>query len=272
MPTERRAQFAAPFVGRERELALIEQKLAQAQKGSPRVVLFAGEAGVGKTSLLLQTISSAKAKGWHVLLGSAYDSGGMPAYLPFIEALQAYMRHRSPEDLRSQMGDLASHLALILPDVARVVPDLGERPHLDAESARYALFESVAAFLEGISASSEGLLLCLEDLHWTDDSTLLLLEHVIRRVDSVPFMVAATYRDTDLEVASPLSRTLEMLARTPSSQLLELKCLGQDSVRAMLTALAGAEPPPRLLKALHQQTEGNPFFIREVPRPRGPAI
>src|SRR6185503_7211131 len=105
-------------------------------------------------------------------------------------------------------------VALLLPELRQLVPDLATHTHIDPQNDRYQLFESVSAFLTAISGSSQsGLLLCLDDLQWADDSTLLLIEHVVRRVSEAPLLILATYRDTDLEVGRPFARTLEQLTR-----------------------------------------------------------
>src|SRR5687768_15496843 len=89
-----------PFVGRARELAILVDRLRTAKPGDEPVVLISGEPGIGKTRLLGEAAAHAKSEGWRVLLGHAYDSEGMPPYLPFIEALQDYVRVCPPDDLR----------------------------------------------------------------------------------------------------------------------------------------------------------------------------
>ena len=135
----------------------------------------------------------------------------------------------------------------------------------DRQSDRYRLFESVSAFLTAISRSSKsGLLLCLDDLQWADDSTLLLIEHVVRRVTETPFLIVATYRDTDLEAGRPFARTLEQLTRQGLSRRLDLKRLDAEDIGAMLAVLGRPEPPSALVEAIRHETEGNPFFVQEV--------
>jgi DNA-binding CsgD family transcriptional regulator len=254
-----------PFVGRQRELASLANRLDTARRGEAGVVLISGEPGIGKSRLLQEAAEQAEQEGWRVLLGRAYDSEGMPPYLPFIEALQDYVRLCPVEELQPQLGHGAAQVALILPEVGRRLPDLQPRPRIDAETARYALYESVSDFLEAIArASKAGLLLCLDDLQWADHSTLLLVEHLLRHLAGVPFLIVATYRDTDLAVARPLARTLEQLTRQRVSQRLDVKRLSLDEVGFMLAAIGRPGPPLPLVKAVYDETEGNPFFIREV--------
>jgi predicted ATPase len=149
------------------------------------------------------------------------------------------------------------------------VPDVRRRlPHLtlpEGEAERYRLFDSVADFLGKIArASNSGVLLCLDDLQWADDSTLLLLEHLCRRLANAPLLVVGAYRDTDLDVARPLARTLEYLSRLRIAQRMDVKRLDMDGVRQMLAHLGTPEPPSALVAAVYAETEGNPFFVQEV--------
>src|SRR5215472_4423115 len=109
-----------PLVGRDRELTTLAHLLEEARRGHSGVILVAGEPGIGKTRLLLEFAQRARADNGHVLLGRAYESEGMPPYLPFIEALRDYLRTCRPDEVRA-------HLDGITPDVLRLLPDLASR-------------------------------------------------------------------------------------------------------------------------------------------------
>jgi predicted ATPase len=109
----------APLVGRERELRTLERLLKEARGGRSGVVVVAGEPGIGKTRLLLEFAQRARAEDWHVLLSQAYDSEGMPPYLPFIEALQDYLRTRRPDEVRANLEGIAPDVLELLPDIVR---------------------------------------------------------------------------------------------------------------------------------------------------------
>jgi DNA-binding CsgD family transcriptional regulator len=233
--------------------------------GRRRVVLVAGEPGVGKTRLLLESGLQAEAEGWSVVAGHAYDSEGMPPFLPFIEALQQYSRTCSSTELRGQLGEFGPEIALLLPELRRRFPDLPEAAPIDPDSQRYLLFEGVSSLLRSIARGpAAGLLLCLEDIHWADASTLLLLEHVARQPATAPLLIIASYRDTELEVGRPLAHTLENLTRQELSQRIDLRRLSKEEVAALLAARGQSSPPASLLQSVFAETEGNPFFVQEV--------
>ncbi|MGH2600909.1 MAG: AAA family ATPase, partial [Dehalococcoidia bacterium] len=132
-----------PFVGRQRELALLLARLAAAEAGQGGVALVGGEPGIGKTRLLLELAGCARAQGWQILIGRAYQAEWMPSYLPFKEALREYVRACPAEDLRAQLGKGAAEVALLVPEVHDRLTNLPPSPPLSADSERYRLFESV---------------------------------------------------------------------------------------------------------------------------------
>src|SRR5688572_16988743 len=171
----------------------------------------------------------------------------MPPYLPFIEALREHVQSCPLDELRAQLGDGAADVALVLPDVARRLSGTSTPSQVD----RSQLFDSLSSFIDAIArASARGLVLCLDDVHWADDTTLLLLEHVCRRLHETPVLVIAAYRDTELDASRPLARTLELLTRQRMSQRLDVKRLDLDGVRSMLAALGRPEPPSPLVEAV----------------------
>jgi len=106
-----------PFVGRERERALLLERLKAAGDGQGGVVLVAGEPGIGKTRLLEELADGARAAGWTVIGGRAYETEGLPPYLPFIEAVSEWANACTDDNLRSCLGGSAAEVALLVPEV-----------------------------------------------------------------------------------------------------------------------------------------------------------
>jgi DNA-binding CsgD family transcriptional regulator len=227
--------------------------------------LISGEPGIGKTRLVEESAALALDQGWIVLKGHAYGSDGMPPYLPFREALGEYTRGLSQDDLRKQLDSGTTDLALILPELPRLMPEFFSQMRSDPQPDRYRLFESVSEFLGAITRDDgSGLLLCIDDLHWADDATLLLLEHMTHHQWDTRLVILGTYRNTELDAAGPLARLLEQLSRQRMGLRLFLNPLDEADVAALLAALGGSTPPSSLVATLYAETEGNPFFVQEV--------
>ncbi len=185
-----------PLVGRQRELAVLMERLTDAVRGVLTVALVAGEPGIGKSRLLEEVAAWARARGHAVLRGGAVDAEGMPPYLPLIEALGAYVRAAEPEVLRARAGVHATVLATVLPELALRLGDLPAGYSLPPEQARLRLFEAVGALLLALAGSGTppGLLLVLDDLHWADAATLDLVCDVARRYPQAPLLLLGAYR------------------------------------------------------------------------------
>jgi len=188
---------------------------------------------------------------------------GAPPYIAFVEILESAARVIPPPALREALGDSAPEVAKLLPELRRLFPDIPPPLELPPEQERHYLLNSVREFLAR-AARAQPLLLVLDDLHWGDDSTLLLLQHIAQQLREVPVLILGTYRDVELDVGRPLARALEGLLRQRLAHRIALRRLPQDGVAAMLRALSGQQPPALLVQAVYAETEGNPFFVEEV--------
>ncbi len=256
---------STPFIGRKRELAVLTARLAEAHAGRGGVSLVGGEPGIGKTRLERELSERARAAGWLVLAGRAYDSEAVSSYLPFIEALRPYVRACTQDELQAQLADGAADIALLVREVRSRLPDLPESPALSSEAMRFRLFESVTDFLcSAARAARIGLLLVLDDLHWMDTASLLLFQHVSRRITGVPLLMVGTYRTVSLDRSRTFDTILAGLHRERLADSLTLPSLARDEVAAFVEMLVGVAPAPDVLDTLDRETEGNPFFIEEV--------
>ena len=264
------ASTRARFVGRERELALLEERLAAAARGEGGVILLAGEAGVGKTRLLREFANRAESQGWQVLSGRAYDTEGMPPYLPFAEAIRQYILKVDDADATALLSG-AAEITILLPELHAQFGGVSRSPSQGPEADRYRLFEAVSDFLLAISRRSEasGLLLCLDDLHWADKSTVLLFQHLARKLGGATLLVAGTYRTEEVDPARPLFDVLADLTRDRLDQRLALNRLSLAETKSLIEALVGVPPADTVTEAIHKRTAGNPFFVEEVVRQIG---
>ena len=253
-----------PFVGRQAERVELRRVLAQVQSGTGAFVMIGGEPGVGKTRLAEELARRCEREGFLIYTGHCYEAAGAAPYIPIVEAYeQALARAPSPAAFRAFLGESAPDVARLVPRLRALCPDIPPPVELPAEQERRYLFNSLWDVLER-TARTKPTLLVLDDIHWADEPTMLLLQHIAERVAGVRLLVVGLYRDTELDAGRPLSAVFGELTRRRLATRLPLKRLSSDSVREMLTALSGVEPPESLVELFYAETEGNPFFTEEV--------
>jgi DNA-binding SARP family transcriptional activator len=253
------------FVGRERELAELVAGLDDAFAGSGRLFLLVGEPGIGKSRLAEELIARARDRGARVLVGRCWESGGAPAYWPWVQSLRAYVRESDTAALRSQLGPGAADLAQIIPDVRRRFPELPEPPLLEPEAARFRLFDATAEFLRRAS-ESRPIVLALDDLHAADTPSLLLLHFLARELGSARILLLGAYRDVDPVPGQALTAMLAEVTREPGTRRLSLGGLSEPEVAEYVGLTAPEIASAHLVTALHADSEGNPLFVGEIVR------
>lgn len=231
------------------------------------VVCLAGEPGIGKTRLLTELADFARADGACVLLGRASPSVGVPAYVPFKEALSQYIDHCPPAVLQSLAGDDLAQIAVLLPTLRDRLPSLTTHPSIAPVQERYRLFDSIAGFFLGIArSSSSGAVLLLDDLHAADPPTLALLQHLAGKLSTAPLLIIGAYRTADVEQPSALHNVVAEFSRQELSGHLLLKPLSPAAVVTMISGMTNAEVAPAVSDTIHQQSGGIPFYVREIVR------
>jgi class 3 adenylate cyclase/tetratricopeptide (TPR) repeat protein len=258
----------APYVGRDAEIAGLRAAADRAFSGTGGLMMLAGEPGIGKSRLAEEVGVYARLRGMEVLWGHCYENEtGLP-FIPFIEAVRAHVASRAPDELRDELGDGAGDVAKLVSEIRQVLPDLPHPVPGEQEQERYRLFESVTAFLVS-AAAHQPIMLVLDDVHWADKPSLLLLQHLARRLSTSRLLVVGTYRDVDLDRRHPLADALGAMRREHLYERVLLRGLNEEEVRALLAAGAQHDIGRRgslLAEILHRETEGNPFFIEEVLR------
>jgi len=253
------------FVGRQREIAELNTALEDALSGNGRLVMLAGEPGIGKTRISQELASHAQSLGAHVLWGWCYEEQGAPAYWPWTQPIRSYIQQQAPEQLYSQMGPGAADIAEIVPEIRYKLPDLEPPPALEPDQARFRLFDSITTFLKNV-AVTQPLVVVQDDLHWADRSSLLLLEFVVREIGRSRLLLIGTYRDVEVSRRHPLSEALGSLVREPIFRRIKLGGLTRQEVGRFVEVSAGVNPTPALIEAVHSRTDGNPLFVSEVVR------
>lgn len=255
----------APFVGREEELAALTGGLEAAQRGFGGLFLLGGEPGIGKSRLADEVATRARAGGFLVLWGRAWEDAGAPAYWPWIQVLRTYLRQTDPEVARAHLGTGAADIAQMLREVRDLFPELPTPPAVDSHEARFQLFDSTATFLR-TAAAAQPMLIVLDDLQAADTSSLRLLRFVAGQLTDMRMLVACTYRDTELTASHPLTDTIVALSREPATRILAIGGLGRGALRQLIGATAGREPNAQVVSALARGTKGNPLWVGEAVR------
>lgn len=228
--------------------------------------LLSGEPGIGKTRAAAEAARRAHANGTVVLYGCCDEELGVP-FQPFVEALDFHTTH----DPSAALGRLPGELVRLCPELPDRIPGLPEPVTSDPRTEEYRLFEAVTSWLVEASRES-GLMFVVDDVHWATRATLLLLAHLLRTAAADPtarLVVVATYRDTELDRAHPLTSVLADLRRVPGVDRLDLQGLTLDESVALVESVAGHDLDDaglRLAERAFAETEGNPLFMGEVLR------
>ncbi len=253
------------FVGRQQELADLRAAMYDAMSGRGWLVMLSGEPGIDKSRAAQEIGAHAELRGSQVFWGRCYEERGTPAYWPWIQAIRAYVRAQDGESIRAVMGPGASDIASIIPEVREKLPDLEPPPDLEPEQARFRLFDSITTFFRN-SARTKPLVIILDDLHWADPASLLLLEFVAREMADCQLLVVGAYRDVELSRSHPLSETLGGLARERLFQRIPLRGLGPKDLELLIEDTVDIALSASFAEAVHSHTDGIPFFAIEVIR------
>jgi DNA-binding SARP family transcriptional activator len=255
----------AGYFGRAPEMSRLLACLEKAAAGRGGVVLLAGEPGIGKSHALRQLINRARAGSAIVLTGRCVEGAWVPPFLPFAEAIAGYGETAGPERLRADLGPAGAALVRIAPRLAQLLPDLGSPPALQPDEERFRLLDAGARFFTALSGRAP-VLLVLDDLHWADAGTAMMMRHVARTVGQHRLLIAGAYRTTETASEDLLGDLLGAMQPETECTTIRLGALDAEAVGQLLAAEAGTPVSPSLITAIGSHTGGNPFFAKEVIR------
>ena len=253
------------FVGRQHELQLIADAWSRtASEPLREIVLVAGEAGLGKTTLVGTAARAAREEGADVLFGHSQEDLIVP-YQLFAEALNHFVSH-APEDLlHAHVTEHGSELGRIVPALAKRIADLPAPRATDADSERSLLFAAVVDMF-AVASARRPMVLMLDDIQWADNGSLLLLRHLAAAATPMRLLVLVTYRDNE---TAPLLDTLAALHRQSGVTRVDLAGLDDSEVLQCVETLVGPtadDVATEVARAVHRETDGNPFFVAELLR------
>lgn len=245
------------YVGRKAEVAALGVSLAGvARGGDGRLLLIAGPAGMGKSALVAEALRQAQDAGLTRLEGQCSQDATVP-YAPFVTALRRRTRRMSDDQVAQLFSGAASLAASLLPEVAVT---LGTPPARSQEDLHAAVWRTLSNLV-----GESGAVLVLEDLHWADTDSLRLLAYLARETDGLPIWIVGTYRSDEMHRRHPFAALRAELARERRFDEVALEPLDVEGVRQMLSAIFDdTEVSDEFAHAVHDRTEGNPFFVEEL--------
>ena len=249
------------LVGRAEELGLLARALAELEPGRSIAILLVGEPGIGKTRLLTDFGARADAEGHLVLSGSASELERDLPFSLFVDALDEYVRGLDSELVAHLDDDVRTELGHVFPSLTTLA---GGRPAA-LQHERYRSHRAVRALLEQL-ASTQPLVLVLDDLHWADPASIELLGALLRRPPSAPVLLALASRP--LHVPERLSAALERATRAEQITRIELGALSPEEARELLGDLGDRVDPD----VLYVESGGNPFYLEQLARSGGTAV
>ena len=248
------------FVGRGTELELLDAALERAASGRPAFAFVGGESGVGKTRLVREFESRARARGARVLLGQCLELGGAQIpYAPLVAALRPLARGLAGTEAESLPVAARNALAELLPELGGTGTRADEEPH--ARQGR--LFEALLALLERLGRSGP-VLLAIEDLHWADGATRDFVHFLVRSAREEPLCLVVTYRSDELHRRHPLRPLLAELERAAGVERIALERFDREEVDAQLAGILTAAPSRDLADRLFRRSQGNPLYTEEL--------
>lgn len=239
------------FVGREQELDTLRLWLRAAWRGQGKVILIAGDSGVGKTRLASEVLQTAASAGLTTLFGAAYEQEGQLAYQPFVEAFDELLNTSTSLPPSVELTNPITHFKRL---------DLG-----DPQQQGWAQFKAVTSFLTAFGQSAPVVLL-VDDLHAADEASLRLFHYLARQTRTTPIVLLATYRTDRPHATSSFGTLINALYRERLSETINLTPLSAEAIAGVLAQELGGEPASTLVVAVHELTEGNPFYAQEMAR------
>jgi len=255
------------LIDRIEEMNLLREAVDRALRGEGNLVFVCGEAGIGKTRLAREVGAYARLRGMQVLYGrcpALFKMDGVPPYVLWGEVIRDYLENSSPEQLYRVVGFYPAELARLVPELKQKLGAIPQSLSISPDYERDRLFEAVSQFITNI-AKEAPLLVVLDDLQWTDQTSLLLLHYLARGVYKTPLVLLGAYRETDIDDRHPMAPVLTELNRERLLQSVPLKRMSLNDTSEMIKRLLEQDDVPKeFCELIYEKTRGNPFFVEEV--------
>lgn len=264
--SERGLAALLPWTDREEEMGTVQKSMDAAVRGEAGVVMLVGEVGIGKTRLADEAIERARKTGVRVLRGRCAPGELAAPYAPWAEAFRQLVRDAPPALLYRSLGSQSREMARLVPEVAEKVGPMPPAPSVEPDQARLQFLEGIGQVLERLS--SEGaLLVFLDDLHWADPASTLLLRFLVPRLSKRPVLLVGAYRKDEGDENRALREALSELHREHLLTTVTLGRFDAPQVGTLIGEMFHAREVSREFRDLvHARTGGNPLLVEEVLR------
>ena len=237
----------------------MDQALQRALAGEPVTLVVGGEAGVGKSRLIGELISRARAAGARALVGGCVelDGGGIPL-APLVDMLRALAAELPAEELDSLLGPARAEIGRLVPELAD-----GRAAQAPTDSEPSRILELLLGVV-GRLAAERPLVLLVEDAQWADRATLDLIALLVAAPTARPLLLVFSVRSDELPRAHPFRRISARWEQQRSMERIELERLSAGEVAAQISAIMGERPDGDLTDLLFERSEGIPLFVEEL--------
>jgi len=251
------------LIGRHSELTTLHALIDQARSAQGQLVLISGEAGIGKSRLVAEVQMYAKEQGFLLLQGNCFPTDRSYPYAPLLDLLRSSQAKELLATYTTGLEPLTRELALLHLDLVPLPSDVTLLPPLEPEQEKRRLFVALTHFFTSLAAK-QPILFIIEDIHWSDETSLELLLYLARSFTHLSILFVLTYRSD--EVFPELRHFLAEFDREHLARDFPLQRLNRAEVDAMMRAIFAVHQaaPAGLLESMYALTEGNPFFIEEV--------
>jgi DNA-binding SARP family transcriptional activator len=259
----RAPSFEASLVGRADEWNALVKAWKATAKGSRRIVLVEGEAGIGKTRLVDEFLRTVVAGGATVLKGRGYDAAASTPFAPIVEALRGAL---DAPGLAGTDAEWLTEAARLLPELRQRFPGIAE-PELAADPTdAWRLHEGIAQLVASLAAERP-LVISVDDLQWCDEASCKLILFLARRLDRAPILWVGTTTLGELERDAPAARLCRTLRAKAGAETIPLSGLGEEDVWRLVREMGHVSTPTgarRFARRIYRITGGNPFYIFEL--------
>jgi predicted ATPase/DNA-binding XRE family transcriptional regulator len=266
-PPESDSRFAcdaSPFVGRTGEFHQLVELVARLSQGSGHTVLIEGEPGIGKSRLMREVARYAEKHDIPTIATNCYEIERAIPYQPIINLVTRALDGITPDALRDLAPVALAELAALVPEIAERVPGLPKLSN-DFPEARQARLPHAVGQLLAAWRVGRACILMVDDIQWADDASAQVLHYLARQAADGPMLAIYAYRDEEIDSDEQFALLIDSVRRETDARRISLARLAPEETSRLVAALADSGRGTGGLAArLHQETEGNPFFLISI--------